>query len=137
MSKPRLYSKRKYKAPKPRSRGNGKFELRVISEADSRYHVVKVLRQQVAKLIADTNADTRQKELLCARAAFIAAYLESQETESLEGKELDWKTYLAAVRSLADVLNKLGLNQAKAGTQTLQDYLTDNRPRHSGKRRRA
>src|SRR4051812_34182163 len=107
--KPRLYGTKKYKMPKPSRRSKGKFELRTIQEADSRYHVVKLMRERVQKLMEDCNADTLAKEFLCGRAVYIASFLESSEMDAIEGKTMDWRTYLQAVRSLADVLNKLGL----------------------------
>lgn len=132
--KPRLYGVRKYKMPLPPSRrSKGKFELRTINEADSRYHVVKLLRQRVQKLMDDCAADTLAKELLCGRACYIASFLESQEMDAIEGKEMDWKTYLAAVRSLADVLNKLGLDKAVQGTKRLETYLIDATKSKNGK----
>jgi hypothetical protein len=41
----------------------------------------------------------------------------------MEGKPIDWRQYLAAVKSFGDVLNKLGL-----GKETLPHH---NRPRAS------
>ena len=127
------FSKNKCKAPKPRKRGNGKFELRTIAEADSRYHVVKQMRLRIKQMMQDCAADTLQKEMLVGRAVFICQYLESQEVDSLEGQEMDWRTYLQAVRSLADVLNKLGLDKASRSAKTLESYLLDARKR-KGKR---
>jgi hypothetical protein len=126
--KPRLYSKRKLKMPKPSRSSEGKFELRTINEADSRFHVVKVMRSRVAKLMADCNADTIAKEWLCGRAVFLLGYLESQEMDAIEsGEDVNWRIYLQATRALSDVLKALGLDKAVAGTQRLETYLLDAR----------
>ena len=120
--------------PKPKRSSNGKFELRTISEADSRYHVVKLLRQRVQRMIEDVNATTLAKEMLVSRAVYLASYLESEEIAALEGKEMNWRIYLMAVRALADVLGKLGLEKAVAGAKRLEDYVFDQRHKN-GKRR--
>lgn len=133
-TKPRLYGVKKFKMPKPPRKSKGRFELRTINEGDGRYHVVKLMRERVAKLIEDCGAqDTLAKELLCGRAIYIASYLESQEMDAIEGKDMEWKTYLAAVRSLADVLNKLGLDKAARGAKNLETYLIDAGKRKNGK----
>jgi hypothetical protein len=131
--KPRLYSKRKLKMPKPSRSSKGKFELRTIHSADGRFHVVKQMRERVAKLVEDCNADTIQKEWLCGRAVYIHSFLESQELDAVEGKDMNWRVYLQAVRALSDVLKALGLDKAVRGAQRLENYLLDAGKQKNGK----
>lgn len=126
--KPRLWSKRRVKLPKPVSAKKDKgFSLRLIGEADSRYAVVKAMRSRLEQLKADANVDSIQKEWLCGRAVFLVGYLESQEVEALEGTEIDWRRYLMATRALTDVLNKLGLDRELRSAQRLADYIAENK----------
>lgn len=132
--KPRLFAKKKCKLPVPPTKSKGKFELRTLNEADSRYYVVKRMRERVAKLVEDCNADTIQKEWLCGRAVYIQSFLESQEMDAIEGvKEMNWRTYFQAVRALSDVLHKLGLEKAVAGTKRLSDYIVEQTQKKNGK----
>ena len=108
----RLYSKRKPRIaiPVPAKKDKG-FSLRQISEADSRYAVVKEMRKRLEQLKNECGVDSIQKEWLCGRAVVMLAYLESLEVDALEGKPIDWRQYLGAVKSFGDVLNKLGLKK--------------------------
>lgn len=132
-AKKKYFSLKKYQVPPPRKVSKGKFELRTIKEADSRYHVVRKLRQGIERMLSEVGESTLAKEMLCGRAVFLCGYLESQEVAQIEGQELDWRVYLQAVRSLADVLNKLGLDQAKKSAKSLDAYLTDVRKRKARK----
>ena len=105
----RLYPKRKPRMAVPISaRKDRGFSLRQISEADSRYAVVKEMRKRLEQLKEDCGVDSIQKEWLCGRAVVLLAYLESQEVDALEGKQIDWRQYLSAVKAFGDVLVKLG-----------------------------
>jgi hypothetical protein len=135
MKKPRLYSRKRVKMPKPplKTKNDHGFSLRTINEADSRFHVVRLMRERVKNLMDDCDAHSSiGKEWMCGRAAFILGYLETQEIDAIEGTKMDWKTYLAAVRSLTDVLTKLGLDKAVKGAKTLEAYLNDARNSKNG-----
>lgn len=116
----RLYSKRKPRMaiPLPAKKDKG-FSLRQISEADSRYAVVKEMRKRLEQLKNECGVDSIQKEWLCGRAVVMLAYLESLEVDALEGKPIDWRQYLGAVKSFGDVLNKLGLEKDTAPCNSL------------------
>jgi hypothetical protein len=132
LTKPRLFAPKRCKLPKPRlsKRSKKDFELRVIGEADQRFHVVKQLRARVQQMMDDCQAETLAKEFLCARAVYLNSFLESQEVEALEGKKPDWRLYLQAVRALADVLSKLGLEPAVKTAKRLEDYIIDTAKRN-------
>jgi hypothetical protein len=49
------------------------FSLRSIEEADSRYAVVKTMRNRLKQLKEDVNTDTVAKEWLAGRAVFLLA----------------------------------------------------------------
>lgn len=108
----KLYPERtpRMSVPVPAKKDKG-FSLRQISEADSSFAVVKVMRQRLEQLKLEAGAPSIQKEWLCGRAVVLLAYLESQEVDAMEGKPIDWRQYLAAVKSFGDVLNKLGLGK--------------------------
>jgi hypothetical protein len=124
--KPRLWGKRRLKMPRPVSAKKDRgFSLRQITEADSRYAVVKTMRQRLEQLKEDAGVDTVSKEWLAARAVFLVSYLESQEVNALEGKEINWQRYIQATKALSDVLNKLGIQKDLArGVQRLETYIS-------------
>jgi hypothetical protein len=124
--KPRLYGKDRltFRNPVSAKRDKKGFSLRIIEEADGRLHVVKTLHTRLKQLLDDTGSDTLARHMLAARAVFIAAYLESVEVTALEGtKEIDWKRYLQATKSLSDVLSKLGLNREAKKADRLHEYI--------------
>lgn len=120
-SKLRLFGKKTIKLAK----SNDGECLRHIEEADGRLSTVKKMRLRLNRLIGDANCDTQQKEWLAARAVALVTYLESQEVKLMEDEPIVWQTYLQAVRTLADILNKLGLDKAGKGAKQLADYLID------------
>ena len=99
------------------------FSLRLIGEADSRFAVVKAMRRRLEELKRDAGVDTVSKEWLAGRAVFLVGYLESQELDALEGKQIEWRQYLMATRSLSDVLSKLGLDREVKSAQRLSEYI--------------
>jgi hypothetical protein len=125
--KVRLYGKEQPRFPKPRSAKRDKgFSLKTINNADCRFAVVKQMRKRLDQLMDDAGVDTVSKEWLAARAVFLVGYLESLEVDAFEGKEIDWKRYMQAVKSLSDVLSKLGLDRAAKSAARLHDYLNGN-----------
>ncbi len=126
--KPRLWSNRKLRFPRPNDKKQGKtFALRLISEADQRFAVVKELKRRLKRLIEDAGIVSVQKEMLAGRAVFLASYLQSCEVEALEGKQVDYGRYFAAVNALSGVLNKLGLEKKLSKElTTLESYVADN-----------
>jgi hypothetical protein len=126
--KTRLYGKNPPRLPKPvsakRDTREG-FSLRIIDEADHRFAVVKQMKSRVDRLIEETGSDTLAKQFMAGRAVFILSYLESTEIDALEGKQIDWKAYLAATKALTDALHKLGMNREAKSAITLSDYVAD------------
>ena len=127
-TKLRLWSKRKPKLPRPRVRGSdkkqGRFALRALDEADSRFAVVKELKRRLNRLNDDAGVDCSQKEMLAGRAVFLCSYLESLEVEAMEGKQIDFDSYTKVLNSLTSVLGKLGVDkQIGRAATTLQEYI--------------
>ncbi len=114
--------------PKPVSskKDNG-FSLRLITEADWRFAVVKQMRKRLETLMDGAGVDTQQKEWLASRAVFIVRYLESLELDALEGTSIDFKRYFQATKSLSDVLSKLGLDREAKSAAKLTDYIDGKR----------
>ena len=72
----------------------------------------------------DAGIDSVQKEIIAARACFLAAYLESLETEAIEGKQIDFGTYTHCVNSLRGVLKQLGFEKKlKVHLTELDSYI--------------
>lgn len=110
--------------PKPTSARKDKgFSLRLITEADSRFAVVKQMRKRLETLMDDAGVDTQQKEWLASRAVFIVGYLESLELDALEGTDIDFKRYFQATKSLSDLLSRLGLDREAKSAVKLQEYI--------------
>jgi hypothetical protein len=76
--KRRLWSKNKLRMPKPGKGLSDKgFTLRLISEGDGRFAVVKELTRLLQQLKEDAALVSVQQEVLAVRAVFLVAYLES------------------------------------------------------------
>lgn len=127
-TKLRLWSKRKPKLPRPKNKGSerqqGRFALRALDEADSRFAVVKELKRRLNRLNDDAGVDCSQKEMLAGRAVFLCSYLESLEVEAMEGTAIDFDSYTKVLNSLTSVLGKLGVDkQVGRAATTLQEYI--------------
>lgn len=134
----RLYGKRRPRMPKPglAKRDKG-FSLRLINEADSRFAVVKQMRQRLKQLLDDCGTETLAEEWLAARAVFMLGYLESLEIEAYEGKTINWASYCQACNALNGLLTKLGAFATirKKKTVTLEDYVNGKGAAKERKRR--
>jgi hypothetical protein len=135
--KPRLYGKKPPRMPKPVSAKKDKdgFSLRLIDQADHRFAVVKQMKARVDQLLDEAGCETFAKQCLAGRAVFILSYLESTELDALEGKQIDWKMYFQSVRSLGDVLAKIGLDKEAKQTIQLSQYIESSKKIKSGKQR--
>ena len=108
--------------------GNGgsvptRFTPRFWQDADNRVAIVRALKERVGQLKTDSNADSMQKEVLCERAVFLIAVLETAEVNAVDGgKALDLGAYVQGVNSLMGVLRMLGLDK-KAKAIGLADYV--------------
>ena len=124
-----LRRKNRVKMPKPVSAKKDRgFSLRQINEADARLAVVKTLRKRLKQLMVDAGVDCIQREWLAGRAVFLVAHLESLEVDALEGKDIDWRSYIQSVKALSDVLNKLGLDKdVTRGVKRLETYIVESK----------
>ena len=140
----RLYGKKKQKFPKPSTKPKNPdskkgFELRLIREADNRYSCVKTIKRRLTQLLKDAACDSMQREILAGRAIFLAAHLESLEVEALEGKDIDWGSYVHCTNCLNGILTKLGLDRQLANeVTTLEKYMAndDGLKKQAGRPRR-
>lgn len=122
--KTRLYGKNRLSMPKPKKKSKGRFELRLIDEADSRFTVVKEMRNRIQQLIDDAALTSVQQHWLAARAVFIVGFLESLEVAAMEGTEIEWGSYVQATNALSGILKSLGLaKKLKKEVDSLESYL--------------
>lgn len=123
-NKKRLYGKKQPRMPHPVSAKKDKgFSLRLIDSADHRFAVVKQMQNRVNQLMEEAGCETFAKKCLAGRAVFILSYLESTELDALEGTEIDWRMYFQSVRSLGDVLAKIGLEREAKSAVRLAEYI--------------
>jgi len=101
-----------------------RFQPRFWSDADQRVALVRELKGKVNQLKTDTNADSYPKEILCERAVFLLAVIETQEVTAVEGEsKLDLAAYVQAVNSLLGLLRTLGLERKAKKVETLDTYV--------------
>jgi hypothetical protein len=92
------------------------------SEQDHRTHAVQEIRRRFKLLLADSGADSFQKEIIAQRAVFLSLRLETQEVEYARTGEIDTGVYTQQVNSLLGLLKALGLDK-KARKVGLRQYL--------------
>ena len=135
--KRRIWGKTKPRMPKPGRKDADSFALRLISEADSRYAVVKEMKRRLERLIDDAGLTSIQQEWLAARAVFLVARCESQEVASMEGKKIDEGGYVQTVNALSGLLNKIGLDKkTKQLLTTLEEYAAEKDSKPNKKRKK-
>ncbi len=100
------------------------FRPRFWMEADQRFAVVKELRARVERLQADCGADSYAKQLLCERAVFMLAVLETKEINAIESGAFDSGSYVCAVNGLLGILKALGLKKVVKAA-SLSDYIAE------------
>lgn len=94
-----------------------KFEPRFWADCDQRFAPVRAIKERYESLKTDTACDSKQKDLMCQRAAFISIYLETMECDALEGKAFNAGTHFQATNTLTGLLKSLGIDkQAKSVT---------------------
>jgi hypothetical protein len=128
----RTYAKSPPKVPKLVSARKDRdgVSLRMIEQADGRLLVVRRMRERVARLLDEFQADTLAKEALAGRAAFILQSLESRELDAFDGNEISWREYTSLVKTLTSVLKELGADKdAQQSGQRLQQYIIDMEPK--------
>jgi hypothetical protein len=100
------------------------FHPRFLEDADTRLHVVRIMRKQVARFMDEAGGhESVQRELLCKHAAFMHIRLESMETEALEGKLLDWGEFTQALNCFVGLLRSLGLERRTKQVGDFQSYI--------------
>ena len=89
-----------------------RFTPKFWADADNRVALVRAVKEKVNQLKTDSNADSYQKQVLCERAVFLIAVLETAEVNAVDGgKPLDLGGYVQGVNSLMGVLRMLGLER--------------------------
>lgn len=100
-----------------------RFTPRFWEQADSRLATIREMRHRYDLLKADCQADSYQKDLLCQRATFVAAKLETMEVTATETGEFDMGVYTQAVNCLLGLLRSLGLERKAKNVQSLESYV--------------
>jgi hypothetical protein len=135
--KPRLYSPRVPRLPLPKNpnKVKGSFALKTLNNADHRFAIVKELHRRLERLLEDTGATTLQREFMAARAIFLVARCEALEYDAVTGKQINWREYFQATKTLADVLKSLGMSEERKTTKRLSDYLDQHGGNGNGKKK--
>jgi hypothetical protein len=87
------------------------WEPKALSNADGRWTVIKVLKEKIERLKNDVGCDSFQKEMLCERAGFLTAILETMETNAIEKGQLDAGCYTQSLNALVGILRQLGMKK--------------------------
>ena len=106
----------------PKGRLPQVWEPKTLESADGRFAVIKTLKAKVEALKADTGADSVQKEILCERAGFLIALLETQEVIAVEQGVLDAGSYVQTTNCLIGLLRHLGLKRV-CRVKSLSQYI--------------
>lgn len=108
-----------------------KFTPRFLDDADTRLHVVRLMRKRVTALMDDAGGhESVQRAMLVKHATFMHIRLESMETEALEGKPINWGEFTQAINALCGLLGRLGLEKRMKSAKDLTTYLAE---RNGGK----
>ena len=90
-----------------------RFEPRFWVNADQRQKGIREINRRYETLVADTNANSYQKELLVQRAVFVSIQVETMEREAMEGlAPFNAAAYTRLVNTLTKLLSKLGLKRS-------------------------
>lgn len=102
------------------------FDPKFISDLDHRHGVAKEIRRRFETLVADTGAESQQKEMLCRRAVFMGVCLETMEHEALStGQFESISVHTQMTNSLLGVLKALGLDRQVKNAHDLKSYIKD------------
>lgn len=87
------------------------FRPRFWEDQDGRSTIVREIRERVATLEHDCDAQSHQQRSLCQRAIFIELQLESLEIRATEGIAVDMGSFTQMVNCLQGLYGKLGLKK--------------------------
>ena len=99
------------------------FTPKFLDDVDGRPHVIRTLRRRLVHLKRDTGCDSVQKELICQRAIFIAAKLETIEVEGVVSGKFDFPKYISGVLAMTNLLKALGLERKAKQIDSLAVYV--------------
>ena len=100
-----------------------KFVPRFWEGEDGRSVIVKEIRRRVDTLIAETGADSYQKQILIQRAVFVLLQVETMEIEAARnGRPVDG-VYGQLVNTLQGLLKTLGIEKQMPKTVDLKAYV--------------
>lgn len=88
------------------------FRPRFWDDQDGRSSIVREIRERVATLERDCDAQSHQQRSLCQRAIFIELQLESLEIKATEGLPVDMGSFTQMVNCLQGLYAKLGLKKS-------------------------
>jgi hypothetical protein len=100
-----------------------RFQPKFLHDADGRSHAIRELRERLERLKTDAAVDSYQKEILCERAVFLVAILETAETNATTKGALDSGSYTQSLNCLIGLLKSLGLNKRTKQVANLTDYV--------------
>ena len=113
-----------------------KFVPHFWSDQDRRLAHVREIQKRYEDLVADSAANSVQKELLCQRAVFLSIWIETQKVNAASTGEFDAGKYVHAVNSLVGLLRCLGLDKQAKETMNLSDYATNKSHKSARKARK-
>jgi hypothetical protein len=101
-----------------------RFTPRFWQDADRRVALIREIESRVERLKTECDADSYSRQILCERAVFLTAMLETNERDAVEGiKTLDTGQYVQAINSLIGVLKALGLERRAKKLGSLAAYV--------------
>ncbi len=102
-----------------------RWEPKLLDSMDSRLVVVRKLRQRVAELQEEMNADSILKRMLCDRFIFMQTALETAEANALQNGGFDPGPWTQMVNAAVGIIRALGGPGRKAKpVQDLRSYVT-------------
>jgi hypothetical protein len=104
-----------------------RFKPQFLDNLDGRPHIVRVLRNRLQQLKDDCGCNSYQKDILCQRAVFITAKLETMECQAIEKGFIDFGSYTQAVNCLIGLLKSLGLQRKTKEVMNLKSYIKSKR----------
>jgi len=106
--------------PKHKKKPNG-FEVRSLQAADGRFKLIRELRRQLETAKEHCAAESIFQEWICARAVFIAAWLESQEIAAGENQDFQISRYVQECNSLVGLCRALSPTLQKQVSPTVDE----------------
>lgn len=102
------------------------FTPKFLDQLDGRTVVARTLRARLGEIMGDLGGEDQlsyAQRSLARRAVWLESWIETQEAEAADGKQVDIGRQVQALNSLVGLWRTLGLERRQKNAPSLREYI--------------